>query len=66
MPCEPIEVARNQWGAILHDPIAFHVPAGAPGTIEAGGTPSVEGGAAFPTAWFSTRERANEWLTVTR
>jgi hypothetical protein len=141
MPGQPIEVARNQWGAILHQPelrmlelkwfastrqmtdddfkatlelytsegerlqpiasglidameffhsfadgevlawrdkhiiprynvigikkFAFHVPEGAPGTVEAGGSPTVESGAAFPTAWFSTRERAEAWLAET-
>ena len=41
---------------------AFLVPDGAPGTVESGGTPSVEGMASFPTGWFSTRERAYQWL----
>jgi len=41
---------------------AFQVPPGAPGTIEAGGQPAVEGRANFPTAWFSTREHAYQWL----
>ncbi len=45
---------------------AFHVPPGAPGTVEAGGTPAVEAGAAFPTGWFSTRERASAWLADTQ
>jgi hypothetical protein len=138
MPGQPIQVARNQWGAILHHPdtrtlelkwfaasrqmtdddfkatlelytregerlqpiarglidamefshtfadnealawreehiiprynamgmtkFAFHVPPGTPGTVEAGGTPAVEARAKFPTAWFSTRERADAWL----
>jgi hypothetical protein len=41
---------------------AFLVPEGSPGTVESGGTPSVEGPAKFPTAWFSTREHAEAWL----
>lgn len=41
---------------------AFLVPDGAPGTVESGGTPSFEGRATFPTGWFSTRERAYQWL----
>jgi hypothetical protein len=41
---------------------AFLVPEGAPGTVESGGVPGVEGRATFPTAWFSTRERAYRWL----
>jgi len=40
----------------------FHMPRGTPGTVEAGGTPAAEGQAAFPTAWFSTRECAETWL----
>jgi hypothetical protein len=41
---------------------AFVVPEGAPGTVESGGIPAIEGRATFPTAWFSTRERAYQWL----
>jgi hypothetical protein len=41
---------------------AFHASPGAPGTVESGGTPAVEGRANFLTAWFSTREKAYEWL----
>ena len=41
---------------------AFLVPEGAPGTMESGGAPAVEGRATFPTAWFSTRDRAYRWL----
>ena len=138
MPDQPIEVARNAWGAIVHHPnwhmvelkwfpatrqmtdddfkatldlhtsqserlqpvpfmlidateffhsfadastlewrdkhiiprynaagvtrFAFHVPPGAPGTVESGGVPAVEGSANFPTAWFTTRAKAEEWL----
>ncbi len=138
MPAQPSEVARNQWGAILHHPdrrtlelkwfpstrqmtdadfkttvelytsegerlqpitfglidateffhpfadnealawrdehiiprynaigitkFAFHVPPGAPNTVESGGTPAVEGRANFPTGWFSTREGVYAWL----
>jgi hypothetical protein len=141
MPAQPIEVARNQWGVILHHPdthllelkwfpstrqmtdddfkatlelytsegerlqpitsglidateffhtfadketlawrdehiiprynaigmtrFAFQLPPQAPGTVEAGGSPAVEGSATFPTAWFSTRERATRWLSET-
>jgi hypothetical protein len=42
--------------------VVFLVPASFPGTVESGGDPIVEGGASFPTAWFSTRERAYQWL----
>ena len=41
---------------------AFHVPAGFPGTIEAGGKEVIEDPAVFRTAWFSERSRAIEWL----
>jgi len=41
---------------------AFLVPPGASGTVESGGAPVVEGHATFPTAWFSTRDRAYRWL----
>jgi len=41
---------------------AFLVPAGTPGTVEAGGTPQPEGQAHFPTGWFTSRERAYQWL----
>ena len=41
---------------------AFLVPAGTPGTVEAGGTPASEGSAQFPTGWFSSREDAYKWL----
>ena len=41
---------------------AFLVPDGAPGTVESGVVPAVEGRATFPTGWFSTRDRAYQWL----
>jgi hypothetical protein len=41
---------------------AFLVPEGTPGTVEAGGTPTPEDGANFPTGWFVSRQRAYEWL----
>jgi len=41
---------------------AFIVPEGTPGTVESGGVPAAESGATFPTGWFSTRERAYQWL----
>jgi hypothetical protein len=43
---------------------AFQLPSGTPGTTEAGGAPAIEQGANFPTAWFSTRERAQQWLAT--
>jgi hypothetical protein len=42
---------------------AFLWPEGTPGTVESGGTPEREGQANFPTAWFTGRERAYQWLT---
>jgi hypothetical protein len=41
---------------------AFLLPEGTPGTLEAGAAPAVEGAANFPTARFTTRERAYRWL----
>lgn len=41
---------------------AFLIPAGAPGTMEGGGKPVVEKGAAFATAWFGDRQNAMAWL----
>ncbi len=55
-----------RYNAIGVTKFAFHVPPDAPGTVEAGSAPTVEGRAAFPTGWFSTRERAIEWLSETR
>ena len=43
---------------------AFHVPEGAPHVMEAGGTEKIDGpSAVFPTAWFSRRQNAVDWLT---
>src|SRR5262249_51095551 len=44
-----------RYNAIGMRKFAFHLPAGAPGTVEAGATPANERGATFPTGWFSTR-----------
>jgi hypothetical protein len=41
---------------------AFLWPEGTPGTVESGGTPAAEGPANFPTGWFTSRERAYQWL----
>lgn len=51
-----------RYGAAGVAKFAFLVPASAPGTVESGGTSVVEGRATFPTARFSTRERAYQWL----
>lgn len=42
---------------------AFLTTAGTPGTVEKGGEPRPDGPAAFPTAWFETKERMYAWLT---
>jgi hypothetical protein len=51
-----------RYGASGVTRFAFLVPEGAPGTVESGAAPAPEGRATFPTAWFSTRERAYGWL----
>jgi len=42
---------------------AFHVPEGFPDTMEAGGQPVIDGSATFPTAWFTHRQHALDWLS---
>ena len=51
-----------RYGAAGARKFAFHVPAGFPNTIEAGGKESFEGPAIFPTAWFSERQHALDWF----
>lgn len=51
-----------RYGAAGVKKFAFHVPAGFPGTIESGGKETIDGPAVFPTAWFSTRAHALDWL----
>jgi hypothetical protein len=51
-----------RYGAAGVKKFAFHVPAGFPNTIEAGGKEAFEGPAIFPTAWFSVRQNALSWL----
>jgi hypothetical protein len=51
-----------RYGAAGAKKFAFHVPAGFPNTVEAGGTETIEGPAIFPTAWFSKREHALAWF----
>ena len=41
---------------------ALLAPAGFPDTLEEGGKEVIDGPAIFPTAWFSGRSRAIEWL----
>ena len=51
-----------RYGAAGVKKFAFHVPEGAPNTIEAGGKEGFEGSAVFPTAWFTKREHALDWF----
>ena len=51
-----------RYGAAGVKKFAFHVPEGAPNTIEAGGKENFEGSAIFPTAWFTKREHALDWF----
>jgi hypothetical protein len=54
-----------RYGAAGVRKFALHVHAGAPNTMEAGGTETVEGPAVFPTAWFSDRQHALDWFKKT-
>ena len=51
-----------RYGAAGVRKFAFHMPAGFPGTKEAGGKEQFEGPAIFPTAWFAQRENALAWF----
>jgi len=51
-----------RYGAAGVKKFAFHVPAEFPGTIESGGQEKIDGPAIFPTAWFSVRKNAVDWL----
>jgi hypothetical protein len=51
-----------RYGAAGVNKFAFIVSPGFPGTVETGAQPGVEGPATFSTGWFSTRERAYQWL----
>jgi hypothetical protein len=51
-----------RYGAAGVRKFAFHMPAGFPGTMEAGGQEAFEGPAIFPTAWFSERQHALDWF----
>ena len=57
---ENIVPLYNQAGV---QKFAFLAAAGMPGTVEQGGVPAPDGPAAFPTAWFETRDRMYAWLT---
>ena len=51
-----------RYGSAGVQKFALLAPAGFPDTIEAGGKEIIDGPAIFPTAWFSGRSRAIEWL----
>ena len=51
-----------RYGSAGVQKFAFHVPSGFPDTIEAGGKEVIDGPAIFPTAFFSGRSHAIEWL----
>jgi hypothetical protein len=51
-----------RYGAAGVKKFAFHMPAGVPNTVESGGNETFEGSAIFPTAWFSERQHALDWL----
>ncbi len=51
-----------RYGAAGVRKFALVAPPGFPNTIEAGGKEAYEGSAVFPTAWFSERRHALDWL----
>jgi hypothetical protein len=51
-----------RYGAAGVKKFAFLMPAGVPNTIETGGREVIDGPAIFPTAWFSVRQNAVNWL----
>jgi hypothetical protein len=51
-----------RYGAAGAKKFAFHMPAGVPNTMEAGGKEVFDGPAIFPTAWFSERQHALDWF----
>jgi hypothetical protein len=51
-----------RYGAAGARKFGFHVPAGFPNTMEAGGKEAVEGPAIFPTRWFAERQHALDWF----
>jgi hypothetical protein len=42
--------------------MAFILPAGAPGTVESGGSPATEPPGTFPTGYFGTRQGVLDWF----
>ena len=51
-----------RYGAAGVKKFAFLMPAGFPNTMESGGKEVIDGPAIFPTAWFSARQNALNWL----
>jgi hypothetical protein len=51
-----------RYGAAGVKKFAFLMPAGFPSTMESGGKEVIDGPAIFPTAWFSARQNALNWL----
>lgn len=51
-----------RYGAAGVRKFAFLLPAGVPNTMESGGKEVIDGPAVFPTAWFSVRQNALNWL----
>jgi len=51
-----------RYGAAGVKKFAFHMPAGFPNNMEAGGKEAFEGPAIFPTAWFAERTHALDWF----
>jgi hypothetical protein len=51
-----------RYNAAGVEKFAFLMPSGAPGTIESGTEPAIEGVATFPTGYFSSRDRALRWF----
>jgi hypothetical protein len=51
-----------RYNALGTKRFAFHVPEEFPDAMEAGGQPVIDGPATFPTAWFTHRQHALDWL----
>jgi hypothetical protein len=58
------EAIIPRYGAAGTKKFAFLMPAGAPNTMESGGKEVIDGPAIFPTAWFSVRQNALNWLAA--
>jgi hypothetical protein len=56
------DAVTPRYGAAGVKKFAFLMPAGFPKTMETGGEEVIDGPAIFPTAWFSERQNALNWL----